>query len=150
MAISAVWASAGAVCAAASRSANSGTTWANGLPDGRGEAVYADGSRYEGGFLAGRRDGAGTYYFAAPGGETFTGEWRDDAVVEEDGGVGRAAMPSGRAVRVAGAGAAGAGAFAEYHVPIIAETVFRESERVDAAGWRDLLRELAEGDDGDE
>lgn len=35
--------------------------WKNNMPNGQGEAVYEDGSRYVGEFMNNKRDGRGTY-----------------------------------------------------------------------------------------
>jgi hypothetical protein len=55
-------------------------SFVNDVMDGKCEVVYADGSRFEGAFRDGRRDGRGTYTFS-PGGETYQGKWQADAMV---------------------------------------------------------------------
>lgn len=52
--------------------------WAADRPDGKGEATYADGSRYDGGFREGRREGRGTYEW--PFGQQYMGHFAADAI----------------------------------------------------------------------
>ncbi len=44
--------------------------------NGRGTMVFPDGTKYKGGFKAGRRSGQGTYTYSDGG--NYTGEWRDN------------------------------------------------------------------------
>jgi hypothetical protein len=60
--------------------------------EGKCDVVYSDGSKFEGSFHHGRRDGRGTYTFAD--GQTYTCRWNADAAE----GSGTLLMP--RQVRV--------------------------------------------------
>ncbi|KAH3744643.1 2-isopropylmalate synthase [Pelomyxa schiedti] len=47
--------------------------WRTGLPSGKGEVCWKDGSSYQGDWVNGSKEGTGTYKW--PNGEVYTGEW---------------------------------------------------------------------------
>lgn len=77
-----------------------------GLPTGIGECVYADGSRYAGGFWYGRRNGPGTFC-TADGSGSVRGLWKEDLPwrAAADGRGAFVANDAGSGVRSVGASA---------------------------------------------